>query len=155
MGALSLTRENARLILAAVLLVWALGLRSQLTPRQRTLNAGVFVLGLTLILSPVAIRNRAVGGEWHLTTSQLGPNLYIGNNREADGTYAALREGRGNPEYERQDATELAEAATGRRLTPGEVSKLLVAKDSRGRRSQPWPCGRTRSQEDRACLEPD
>ena len=34
-----------------------------------------------------------------------------GNNPDADGTYGALREGRGSPEYERQDATELAEYA--------------------------------------------
>jgi Flp pilus assembly protein TadD len=134
-GALALTRENA-LILAAVILLWALG-RSQFTQRQRTLNAGVFVLGVTLILSPVAVRNRVIGGEWHLTTSQLGPNLYIGNNPDADGTYAALREGRGTPEYERQDATELAEAATGRRLTPGEVSSFWVGRTAEFVRSQP------------------
>jgi tetratricopeptide (TPR) repeat protein len=35
----------------------------------------------------------------------------------------SLRFGRGAPEYERQDATELAELATGRSLTPGEVSR--------------------------------
>jgi Tfp pilus assembly protein PilF len=137
MGALSLTRENA-LILAAVIVLWLFG-RSQLTERQRTFNAGVFALGLLLMLSPVAVRNRIVGGEWHLTTSQLGPNLYIGNNPNADGTYAALREGRGTPEYERQDATELAEAATGRRLTPGEVSTYWVRQTGVFIRSQPGP----------------
>ena len=35
----------------------------------------------------------------------------------------SLRFGRGAPEYERQDATELAEDATGRRLTPADVSR--------------------------------
>src|SRR5258705_375886 len=34
----------------------------------------------------------------------------------------SLRFGRGSPEYERQDATELAEAAMGRPLTPADVS---------------------------------
>lgn len=134
-GALALTRENA-LILAAVLVVWLFG-RSLLARRQRTLNACVFALGMLLVLSPVAIRNRVVGGEWHLTTSQFGPNLYIGNNPDADGTYAALREGRGTPEYERQDATELAEAASGRRLTPGEVSDFWVRRTLEFVRSQP------------------
>jgi Tfp pilus assembly protein PilF len=135
MGALALTRENA-LILAVVMVLW-LFRRSHLTPRQRTLNAGVFILGLMLILSPVAIRNRVVGGEWHLTTSQFGPNLYIGNNPSADGTYAALREGRGTPDYERQDATELAEAAAGRRLSPSEVSNYWVRQTIEFVRSQP------------------
>ena len=71
---------------------------------------------------PVAARNYAVGGEFYVTTSQFGPNFYIGNNPRSDGTYMSLRPGRGAPEYERQDATELAEHAVGRRLTPSEVS---------------------------------
>jgi hypothetical protein len=71
---------------------------------------------------PFAIRNYAVGGGFYLTTSQFGPNFYIGNNPGADGTYASLRFGRGAPEYERQDATELAELAAGRTLSPSEVS---------------------------------
>ena len=74
------------------------------------------------MLLPVAIRNYAVGGGFYLTTSQFGPNFFIGNNPNADGTYMSLRFGRGAPEYERQDATELAEHATGRTLTPSEVS---------------------------------
>jgi tetratricopeptide (TPR) repeat protein len=114
-----------------------LAARPQFVHRQRALGAAVFVLGLVMMLLPVAVRNRAVGGEWHLTTSQLGPNLYIGNNPEADGTYAALREGRGTPEYERQDATELAEAATGRRLTPAEVSQFWVRRTFDFVRTQP------------------
>ena len=86
-------------------------------PRQAAL-----VLGVALILVPVAARNYAVGGGFYVTTSQFGPNFYIGNNPRSDGTYMSLRPGRGAPEYERQDATELAEHALGRRLTPSEVS---------------------------------
>ena len=71
-----------------------------------------FALGLAIVLLPVAVRNYAVGGGFYLTTSQFGPNFYIGNNPRADGTYVSLRFGRGAPEYERQDATELAEHAT-------------------------------------------
>ena len=84
--------------------------------------AGMFIAGLSIVLLPVAIRNYAVGGGFYLTTSQFGPNFFIGNNPNADGTYMSLRFGRGAPEYERQDATELAEHATGRTLTPSEVS---------------------------------
>jgi tetratricopeptide (TPR) repeat protein len=82
-----------------------------------------FLAGVAIVLLPVAIRNYAVGGGFYLTTSQFGSNLYIGNNPDADGSYMALRAGRGSPEYERLDATELAEAASGRRLTPAEVSR--------------------------------
>ena len=79
-------------------------------------------LGLALLLLPVLARNYAVTGGVYLTTSQFGPNFYIGNNPASDGTYASLRPGRGAPEYERQDATELAERALQRALTPAEVS---------------------------------
>lgn len=120
MGGLSLTRENA-LVFIAVILLWAFA-RRQVPGRERVATAGLFLLGLTVVLLPVAVRNNAVGGGLYLTTSQFGPNFYIGNNERADGTYMSLRFGRGAPEYERQDATELAEQAIGRRLTPAEVS---------------------------------
>jgi tetratricopeptide (TPR) repeat protein len=135
LGGLALTRENALAVVAAIL-AWPPG-RSQMTSRQRVLHAGVLALGLALVLLPVAARNRLVGGEWHLTTSQFGPNLYIGNNPDADGTYAALREGRGSVEYERQDAIEMAQAAEGRRLTPGEVSDFWVQKTAEFIRTEP------------------
>jgi tetratricopeptide (TPR) repeat protein len=120
MGGLSLTRENA-LVFVAVILLWAFA-RRRVPGSERVATAGLFLLGLTVVLLPVAVRNNAVGGGLYVTTSQFGPNLYIGNNERADGTYMSLRFGRGAPEYERQDATELAEQAMGRRLTPGEVS---------------------------------
>ncbi|HTM34523.1 MAG TPA: tetratricopeptide repeat protein, partial [Vicinamibacterales bacterium] len=78
--------------------------------------------GLALVLLPVVARNYAVDGAVYLTTSQFGPNFFIGNNPGADGTYMSLRAGRGAPEFERQDATELAERALGHPVSPGEVS---------------------------------
>lgn len=122
LGALSLTRENA-LVFVAVVAGW-IALRSARGVRwtARLPAAGAFAAGLALVLMPVAARNAAVGGGFYLTTSQFGPNFYIGNNPNADGTYMSLRFGRGAPEYERLDATTLAEHATGRTLTPGEVS---------------------------------
>jgi tetratricopeptide (TPR) repeat protein len=127
-GGLTLTRENA-LVLAAVVLAWialrqrAARVRNETHPtRRRRAEAAAFVFGLAFVLVPVAVRNYAVGGGFYLTTSQFGPNFYIGNNARSDGTYAPLRPGRGAPEYERQDATELAEHALGRSLTPAEVS---------------------------------
>jgi tetratricopeptide (TPR) repeat protein len=94
----------------------------------RATRAATFVAGLALLLVPVAARNAYVGGGFYITTSQAGPNFYIGNNPKADGTYQSLRFGRGAPEYERQDATELAERALGRPLTPSEVSSYWIDK---------------------------
>ena len=124
-GALCLTRENA-LILVAALGIW-LWLERRERPgwlRQAALAAA----GLSLVLAPVALRNGVVGGEWHLTTSQFGPNFYIGNNLDADGAYRPLRYGRGDAAFERDDATALAEAATGRDLTPAGVSRYWVGR---------------------------
>jgi tetratricopeptide (TPR) repeat protein len=125
MGALALTRENA-FVLVVVIVIWSLtrtGSEGR-SPglRLRAHDTATFLVGLAIVLAPVAIRNYAVGGGFYLTTSQFGSNFYIGNNPKADGTYMSLRFGRGAPEYERQDATELAEHALGRRLTPAEVS---------------------------------
>jgi tetratricopeptide (TPR) repeat protein len=125
-GALSLTRENA-LLLVAVLGVWAwLGVDHRRLGRAGALTT--FALGVALVLGPVAARNYAVGGGLYLTTSQFGPNFYIGNNAEADGSYVALRFGRGSPEFERLDATELAERAAGRTLSPAEVSRYWTGR---------------------------
>jgi len=133
MGALSLTRENA-LALVAVVAVWSVVADRTVRSRSRAATppdspAGhaprpwlALGLGLSLALLPVVARNYAVTGGFYLTTSQFGPNFYIGNNPSADGTYMPLRPGRGAPEFERQDATEIAERALQRRLTPADVS---------------------------------
>ena len=145
LGGLSLTRENA-LVFVAVILVWIAARGSHTSTqfwgehrrtRQRAIEAGALVLGAALVLVPVAARNYAIGNEFQVTTSQFGPNFYIGNNPRSDGTYMALRPGRGAPEYERQDATELAEHALGRRLTPSEVSNYWSSRAFDFIRSQP------------------
>jgi tetratricopeptide (TPR) repeat protein len=112
-GALGLTRENALIFIIAIA-AWAVlrfGMRS-----------APFALGVVLVLLPVAVRNSIVGGGFYITTSQFGTNFYIGNHASADGTYQSLRYGRGSPEYERQDATELAERALHRKLAAADVS---------------------------------
>lgn len=121
LGAFVLTRENA-IVLAAPVLLW-IGLRRRLPRGRRATLGATFVGGMALLLLPVAARNYAVGGEFHLTTYNLGANLYIGNNPQADGYYRPLRPGRGNPAFELRDAVQLAEQATGRQLSPREVSR--------------------------------
>ncbi len=129
-GALALTRENA-LVFIVVIAGWALW-------RMGTRPALSFVAGVALVLAPVAIRNsRMPSGGFFVTTAQFGPNLYIGNHPGADGTYASLRYGRGAPEFERQDATELAELALDRKLTPAEVSSYWTDRALDYVRSQP------------------
>jgi tetratricopeptide (TPR) repeat protein len=136
LGALSLTRENA-LVLIAVFVWWAVVLRPphlSLVVLRRLLP---FAAGLAVVLAPIGIRNSVIGGGFYITTSQFGPNLYLGNNPHADGMAGSLRAGRGSPEYERQDATELAEFAAGRPLTPGEVSSYWTAESLAWIRANP------------------
>jgi len=136
LGALMLTREET-VLLAPVLATWGL-LAFRSSPwRRRTAWIAAYVAGLALLLAPVALRNHAVGGELVLTTSQAGPNFWIGNNPRADGTYVPLRPGRHNPAFERQDAFELAEAETGRSLTPAEVSSFWMNKSLAWIRAEP------------------
>jgi len=143
-GLLGLTRENA-LVLAAVILAWiwlgplAAGRnrpagRDEPAPRgwlngpfgARVAGAVSFTVGLGLILLPVALRNLAVGGEFALTTVQMGPNFYIGNHAGATGRYVALQPGHESPPFERRDARRLAERAVGHPLSDKEVSRYWL-----------------------------
>jgi pentatricopeptide repeat protein len=132
LGALALTRENA-LVVVVPFLGYALAGRGgggpgarAAPPARRLAAAGLLVAGMAAALLPVGVRNRVVGGEFHLTTSQLGPNLYIGNNERATGLYEPLRFEHGHARFERTDATEIAEEALGRTLSPAEVSAYWV-----------------------------
>ena len=119
-GALALTRENA-FVLAAVTLAWLVVDRR----RDRTERVALplaFAAALSVAIAPVAAHNWRITGGLYLTTAQFGTNFYIGNHAGATGTYVALREGRGDPAFERQDATELAQQALGRPLAPSEIS---------------------------------
>jgi 4-amino-4-deoxy-L-arabinose transferase-like glycosyltransferase len=118
-GLLAIARENA-LILVAVLAAWLLALPGVARPRRLAL-AGVFAAGLAAAMLPVALRNFWVGGEFHLTTSQLGMNLYLGNHPGASGLYQPIDPSHG-VETEPRGVKELAERAVGRPLSPGEVS---------------------------------
>ena len=129
LGLLALTRENTLLFLPIVLAWLFITWRGELW-KTRLQWAGLILLGLGAVLLPVGYRNRVMGGEFHLTTAQFGPNFYIGNGRAATGFYEPLLKGRGHAMFERTDATTLAEQATGRKLTPSEVSSYWAAKAS-------------------------
>ncbi|MDE3154931.1 MAG: tetratricopeptide repeat protein [Acidobacteriota bacterium] len=135
LGCLMLTRENAA-IMVPVVLVW-IGVQRSLASAVRLRLAGLLVAGLAVVLLPVGVRNYAVGGEFYVTTSQFGPNFYIGNNPSADGTYKSLRPRRGKASFERQDATAMAEQAMGRTLTPAEVSGYFTGRALAFIRSEP------------------
>jgi Tfp pilus assembly protein PilF len=125
LGLLGLSRENA-LVLAPVIALWIVAYFSARPLRVRARWLGLFLAGVLLVLVPVGLRNLMVGGEFKLTTSQFGPNFFIGNNPAADGTYGSVRKIIHEVQLEGPDAKRLAERAVGRDLTPGEVSDFWL-----------------------------
>jgi tetratricopeptide (TPR) repeat protein len=121
LGMLGLSRENA-LILVPVVALWIALYYSERPLPVRARWLGFFFAGLLMVLVPVGLRNLAVGGEFTLTTSQFGPNFFIGNNAAADGTYGSVRKIIQETQLEGPDAKRLAERAVGHELTPGQVS---------------------------------
>jgi tetratricopeptide (TPR) repeat protein len=136
LGAFTLNRENAR-VLYPILAVWlVMGFRAApLT--QRMAWVAIFTASIAGVLVPVGARNYHVGHEFLVSTSQLGPNFYIGNHADASGTYESIVPDRGNAIYERADATRLAQEATGRTLSPSEVSSYWLDRSLDYIRHQP------------------
>lgn len=136
LGLLVLTRENAAVWLLVVP-AWIWFYFAKLQPKHRAGWIGAFLIGLSIVLLPMGLRNWKVGGEFTLTTAQMGPNFFIGNNPLADGTYIPLRAGRSDPRYEQTDASEIAEQALGRALSPREVSAYWLRRSWDYIRSEP------------------
>jgi len=127
LGLLCLTRENA-LALVPAMAPWIVWRFWPAGPRHVALLLALFALGLAALLVPVGLRNLAVGDTFALTTSQMGPNFYIGNHAGASGLYEPLLPGRQTPVFEATDAELLAERELGRELTRGEVSDHWLGK---------------------------
>jgi tetratricopeptide (TPR) repeat protein len=121
LGLFALTRENA-LVFLVILVAWLPFHLAGRALKDRVLAIGLMAVGVAVVLVPVGLRNRAVGGDFLITTSQAGSNFYIGNHEGATGRYLPIRPDRETYAVERIDATEVAENAVGHRLTPGEVS---------------------------------
>ncbi|MEW6368756.1 MAG: tetratricopeptide repeat protein [Acidobacteriota bacterium] len=90
--------------------------------RRRAIRIGGLLAGILLAVGPVAIRNLVVTGLASPTTYNFGVTFYIGNNPLADGTSIPLVPGRELVDSERNDAQRLAEAASGRELSPLDIS---------------------------------
>jgi tetratricopeptide (TPR) repeat protein len=121
LGLLILTRQNA-MLLAPLLLAW-LWIDFRRAPAARRLAwTGVAVIGSAVVMLPWAARNKAVTGEFVLTTPNMGQNFAMGNHPQATGTYLPFKRGRSNAEYEQGEWVRAAEKATGRSMSAREVS---------------------------------
>jgi len=126
-GLAALTRANV-LVFAAlgpVVLLLDPGDRGRRVGRlpRSLVAAGLYLVGVAAAIAPVTWRNHHVSGEWVLTTTQLGQNLYTGNNPENPyGAYGVVSFVRANPHFEEGDFRAAAEARAGRPLGANATS---------------------------------
>lgn len=85
-------------------------------------RALVVLAGALLALAPVTVRNRVVGGEWVLTTTGLGANLYLSYCPGCAHGYTELPFVRADARFEAGDFQREAERRAGRRLSAREAS---------------------------------
>lgn len=121
LGLLILLRGNFQAIVPFVL-IWVIFYDQKAFFRERLFRVFLFAAGISMVLTPVTIRNFIVAGEIVLTTSQGGANFFIGNSERANGRYVALPFVRANPQYESRDFKKEAERRVGRELSTSEVS---------------------------------
>jgi 4-amino-4-deoxy-L-arabinose transferase-like glycosyltransferase len=138
LGCACLARGNLLLFLPVALLwVW-LGAGHREEEREGWKAALLVLAGVALVLAPGAVRNRVVGGEWVLTTSNAGQNFYIGNNPyNTSGEYQFLPFVDPNPKHEERGFALEAERRSGRKMSTKEVSAFWFSEAQRWIRSQP------------------
>lgn len=115
LGLGTLVRGNMLLVALAAALFLAC--------RREWKPAALLLAGAAACIASAAIRNAAVAGDFVPTTSQLGPNLYTGNN--ADNTTGRYRPPpflrSGSTEFEEPGFREEAERRLGRKLKASEI----------------------------------
>jgi hypothetical protein len=126
-GLLGLLRANA-LLIGPLGVGWCL---AAFRDRRKVaaLRAAAFAVGFGLALAPALVVNALVADrpELLLTTWQAGANFYIGNGPEAEGNYTKLPFVIDNPLYEADNFRAEAQRRSGRRLSPGGVSRFWLA----------------------------
>ena len=85
LGLAALAVANILLFLPAALL-WVIVVRRALPWPQRLLNALPLLLGASLVIAPVTLRNYLIGDDLVLISSNGGINFYLGNNANYEET---------------------------------------------------------------------
>jgi tetratricopeptide (TPR) repeat protein len=121
-GACALARGNVLLLLLLLpILLW----RRPDVPRARAWRlVGWLWLGAAATIAPVTVRNVLVGGDLVVLTSNLGLNLFIGQQAEYGGRFGTPTDD-ARFEFDRTGRI-LLEAEAGRGLAPSEISRELT-----------------------------
>ncbi len=96
--------------------------------RHRFLRIAWFVAGAALLVTPVAVRNHQVSGDWVLISANGGITFYQGNNPNALGVFSTPPGFSGSIVTQREESRRLAEAETGRKMGDGEISAFWFRK---------------------------
>jgi tetratricopeptide (TPR) repeat protein len=91
------------------------------TRARRSRLAACALLGAALTILPVTAHN-AARGDLVLLAASAGENLFVGNQRGADGGHRPLHPQAGDLFSQRALARKLAQEATGRELRPSQIS---------------------------------
>ncbi len=102
--------------------------------RRRLVPAVLFFVATGLVILPATIHNYRAEGDFIPVSSNGGINLFIGNNSRADGVFSVPPDMRFDLRIASRD---VAQRATGRELTAGEVSAFWSGEAYRYIRSQP------------------
>ncbi len=81
-----------------------------------------FLIGMAVVLSATALRNRIIGGDWVAVSAQSGLSFFVGNNPQASGFYEHPLFLRPTHDGQDEDQQIIAEMNLKRRLKPSEVS---------------------------------
>jgi tetratricopeptide (TPR) repeat protein len=125
-------RPNA-LILVPVVLLWIYKVKIGMWRKS-----AVFILGFSLILMPVALRNLKVGGEFALSTAHGGMNFFTGNSWFCKGPYTPMPFARTDPAVEQQDFIAQAERIEKRSLTHNQSSEFWYRQSFNYIRNKPF-----------------
>jgi tetratricopeptide (TPR) repeat protein len=122
-GLASITRSEMLLFVPVVLLaLWTGPPASDPEPsHRRWLRPVLCLVGLLVVLAPVT-RHNLRQGDFVPVASAGGENLFIGNQRGAQGGHMPLDPRAGDLFSQRDLARVIAEQATGRELRPSEIS---------------------------------
>ncbi len=125
--------QQTILPLAPLALLWLLfGLQGELPFARRLALGAIFVVGIALCILPFTLHNLRTGGDFVLLNSMGGPNFYMGNQREADGTWQVpslgFRRRADNPDEMQRQFKAAAERAAKRPMKPSEVSAYWMAR---------------------------
>lgn len=117
-------RANFAIIIPFILLIILLSLYMKgFTLKSHATTLILFIVGLSISISPFVIRNYRISGKFTLTTSQAGFNLYLGNNlQNPDPYYRPVPFASSSPFKQGVQFTIEASRKINKRLSPQDAS---------------------------------